>query len=166
MVEGQPTKLVAAGNKGAKGAMHALRRSDGSLLWTRTLGEGTADGARGLFTSTTWSGKHLLVACNEGGPATLYALDGATGNIVWRRTLKFQVWGRISVANGVGFVGVGAQLEAFDADTGEVIKTFPSPSGGTIAGTITIANGRVAFGEGLAWSSGIGGRMLTVLTIP
>jgi polyvinyl alcohol dehydrogenase (cytochrome) len=165
MVEGQPTKLVAAGNKSSEGAMHALRRADGSLLWTRKLGEGSADGSRGLFASTTWSGKHLLVACNEGGPATLYALDGATGNIVWRRALEFQVWGRISVANGVGFVGVGRRLEVFDVDTGELIKTVPS-SGGTVAGTITIANGRVAFGEGLSWSSGFAGKMLTVLALP
>jgi polyvinyl alcohol dehydrogenase (cytochrome) len=166
MVDGQPTKLVAAGNKGSQGAMHALRRADGALLWTRKLGEGSADGASGLFASTTWSGKHLLVACNEGGPATLYALDGATGDIVWQRALEFQVWGRISVANGVGFVGVGSQLEVFDVDTGDLIKTFPSGSGGTIAGTITIANGRVAFGEGLTWSSGRSGKMLTVLAIP
>jgi outer membrane protein assembly factor BamB len=95
----------------------------------------------------------------------LYALDGATGDVAWMRKLEGLVWGRIAVANGVGFVGTGDELEAFDVDTGKVIKSFKS-KGGTIAGTITIANGRVAFGEGLTWSSGVAGRTLTVLAVP
>lgn len=165
-VNGQPTKLVAAGNKGSEGALYALRRGDGTLVWTRTLCEGAADGSRGLFASTTWSGKQLIVACNEGGPATLYGIDGGTGDILWQRALSGQVWGRISVANGVGFAGVGPQLEAFDADSGALIKAYASKSGSTIAGTVTIANGRVAYGEGLTWSTGVPGKMLTVLAVP
>jgi hypothetical protein len=55
-------------------------------------------------------------------------------------------------------------LEAFDVDTGAVIKSWQS-SGGTIASTITISRGRVAFGEGLSWSSGVRGTKLTMLAI-
>jgi outer membrane protein assembly factor BamB len=119
----------------------------------------------GVFTNSTWTGKNMLFACNESGPSTLFALDGATGDIVWMRKLDSLVWGRISVANGVGFVGNGDELEAFDVDTGKLIKSFPS-KGGTVAGTVTIANGRVAFGEGLTWSSGVAGKTLTVLALP
>jgi polyvinyl alcohol dehydrogenase (cytochrome) len=162
LVDGVMTPLVASGAK--SGAAHAVRRDDGTLVWTRSLGSGTANGSRGIFVNATWSGKHMLFACNEGGPATLYALDGATGAIAWMRSLPGQVWGRISAANGVGFVGTGTTLEVFDVDTGAAITSVPS-KGGTIAGTITVANGRVAFGEGLSWSSGRRGSKLTVLAV-
>jgi outer membrane protein assembly factor BamB len=162
MVDGVMTQLVSAGAK--SGAAHAVRRDDGMLVWTRSLCTGTADGSRGIFVNSTWTGKYMLFACNEASSATLYALDGATGDVAWMRTLPGLVWGRMSVANGVGFVGTGTTLEVFDVDTGMVLKSVPS-KGGTVAGTITIANGRVAFGEGLSWSSGVRGSTLTVLTV-
>jgi polyvinyl alcohol dehydrogenase (cytochrome) len=162
MVDGTMTKLAAAGDKG--GVAHAIRRDTGEELWRRTLGTGAADGSSGIFTNSTWSGKYMLFALNKGGPATLFALDGATGDIKWMRDLDGQVWGRTAVANGVGFVGTGTNLEVFDVETGELIKSFPS-NGGTVAGTISVANGRVAFGEGLTWSSGVAGTKVTVLTL-
>ena len=162
MVEGQMTKLAGAGCKG--GVAMAVRRDTGAEVWKRTLCMGQADGSRGIFVNSTWDGKNLLVACNEGGPATLYALDGGTGNVTWMRALPAQVWGRMSVANGVGFVGTGTKLEVFDTADGKVLTTINS-KGGTVAGTITIANGRVAFGEGLTWSSGVRGTKMTVLTV-
>jgi polyvinyl alcohol dehydrogenase (cytochrome) len=161
-IDGTPTELVSAGAK--SGSAHAIRRDNGMLVWSRALGTGAADGSRGIFVNSTWSGRSMLFACNAGSSATLYALDGATGDIVWQRSLPGLAWGRISVANGVGFIGAGTTLEVFDTDTGEVIKSFPS-NGGTVAGTITIANGRVAYGEGLSWSSGRRGSTLTVLAL-
>jgi polyvinyl alcohol dehydrogenase (cytochrome) len=162
MVDGVMTALVSAGAK--SGSAHAVRRDNGELVWTRNLGPGTANGSQGIFVNSTWTGKYMLFACNKGGPATLYALDGATGNIVWERPLAGSVWGRMSVANGVGFVGTGTKLEVFDVDTGDVIKSFDS-KGGTVAGTITIREGRVAFGEGLSWANGVRGSTLTVLSV-
>lgn len=161
MVAGALTKLVAGAQKG--GNVHGLTR-DGKEVWTRMLCTGAADGSSGIFTNLAWAGKNLIVACNEGGPATLYGLDGATGNIAWMRKLSAQVWGRTAVANGVGFVGTGKALEAFDVDTGALIKSFNAKAG-TIASTITVSRGRVAFGEGLSWSSGVRGSTLTVLAI-
>jgi outer membrane protein assembly factor BamB len=117
------------------------------------------------MSNTTWSGRHVLVACNEGGPSTLHALDGATGATVWQRPLTGQVWGRISVADGVGLVGVAQTLELFDIDTGASITSLPSKRG-TVASTVSVANSRVAFGEGLRWSGGAAGSMLTVLGVP
>jgi outer membrane protein assembly factor BamB len=163
MVGGVMTKLIGAGNKG--GEAHVVRADTGAMVWERSLCAGAADGSRGIFTNSTWSGKNLLVACNGLAGATLYALDGATGEMAWMRQLSGPVWGRTAVANGVGFVGAGSKLEVFDVDTGMSIKSFDS-KGGTIAGTITVANGRVAFGEGLSWSSGVRGSTLTVLAIP
>ena len=163
MIGGQLVKVASAGDKG--GTAHAINRADGKELWKRSLGMGQADGSRGIFTNSAWTGKYMLFAINEAGPATLYALDGATGDIKWMRKLDASVWGRTAVANGVGFAGVGTNLEAFDIETGAKIKSWPS-KGGTIASTITVANGRVAFGEGLTWSSGKAGSTLTVLALP
>ena len=163
MVAGQMTKLVAAGAKG--GTIHALRRDTGMEVWTRSICSGSADGSSGIFVNSTWSGKNMLFACNRVGGATLFGFDGGSGEMKFMRALPGQVWGRISVANGVGFVGAGKTLEVFDTDTGATIKSFPS-KGGTVAGTVSISNGRVAFGEGLSWSSGTAGRTLTVLKVP
>jgi outer membrane protein assembly factor BamB len=163
MIDGVMTQLVSAGAK--SGSAHAVRRDTGELVWTRSLGTGQADGSRGIFTNSTWSGSDMLFACNNGSNATLFALNGATGEISWMRNLPGLVWGRMAVANGVGFVGTGNALEVFDVASGAVIKSVPS-KGGTVAGTITVANGRVAYGEGLSWSSGVRGTMLTVLAVP
>jgi polyvinyl alcohol dehydrogenase (cytochrome) len=162
MVNGVMTKMVADGAKG--GTVHGLQREDGKEVWTRSLCMGQADGSNGIFTNFTWTGKNLFVSCNAGGPAKLFGLDPATGDILWMRDLQGQTWGRAASANGVGFVGSGSTMEAFDVDTGALIKSWPS-KGGTLAGGITVAHGRVAFGEGLQWSSGIAGTTLTVLAI-
>ena len=93
-------------------------------------------------------------------------IDASTGDILWMRALKGSVFGRMAFANGVGFVGTGAAVEAFDVDTGVLIKSFPS-KGGTVASTITISHGRVAFGEGISWLPAglVAGSTLTVLGI-
>jgi glucose dehydrogenase len=162
-VSGVMTKLVADGMKG--GTIHAINRETGTMVWSRSVCMGTADGSLGIFTNFMWTGKNLVTACNTATGATLFGLDGATGDMQWMRQLSGQVWGRTANANGVGFVGTGPNLEAFDVDTGALIKSFPG-KGGSIASTITIANGRVAFGEGLSWSSGVRGTTLTVLALP
>ena len=90
-------------------------------------------------------------------------MNGATGDIVWQRKLEGLVWGRISVANGVGFIGNDNVLEAFDIETGALLYSYKNKG---LAGVITIANGRVVFGEGLAWASGQSGSKLTVLKVP
>jgi polyvinyl alcohol dehydrogenase (cytochrome) len=161
-VAGQSTKLVTAAEKG--GSIHAIRRDDGTRLWTRKLSGGSADGSRGVMNNTTWSGKHILVASNEYEYSTLFALDGATGEIAWQRKLAGLVWSRISVANGVGFVGHEKVLEAFDADSGELLYSYETD--GTLSGVVTIADGRVAFGEGMSWIRGTSGKLLRVLTVP
>jgi polyvinyl alcohol dehydrogenase (cytochrome) len=164
MAAGAATKMVADGTK--YGNVVALNRLTGEMVWKRDVCKsGSADGNAGLFTNFAYSGKSIVCACNEMGPATLYALDAATGDMLWMRALKGRVWGRMAFANGVGVVGTGEAVEIFDVDTGAVIKTFQS-KGGTVASTITISRGRIAFGEGFSWSSGNrAGSTLTVLGI-
>lgn len=163
MIGGAMEKVVAGATK--YGYVVALKRMTGDLIWKRDICKsGSADGNQGLFTNFAFSGKSLVGACNEGGPATLVALDPATGDMQWMRALPGRVFGRMAFANGVGFVGTGEVVEAFDVETGTLIKSFPS-KGGTVASTITISRGRVTFGDGIAWlPAGLkAGSTLTVL---
>lgn len=163
MIDGVATPMVSAGQK--SGDVHGVRRDDGTLVWTRKLCGGSANGSLGIFVNSSWSGKHMLFACNTGAASTLYALDGATGDMVWEANLPGLVYGRISSANGVGFVGAGRQMVIFDSDSGDIIKMIPS-EGGTVTGTVTIVDGRVAYGEGMSWSGAAPGSTLTVLHLP
>jgi polyvinyl alcohol dehydrogenase (cytochrome) len=160
MIDDQLTPMISAGSKG--GSIHGVRRDTGELVWARELCPGSVYGERGIFTNGAWSGQLMLFACSKNGSADLVGINGANGEIAWMRTLNANVWGRISAANGVGAVGAGASLEVFDTETGAQLKSYPS-MGGTVAGTISIAHGRIAYGEGLAWVDGNPGRFLTVL---
>ncbi|HET8932824.1 MAG TPA: PQQ-binding-like beta-propeller repeat protein [Polyangiales bacterium] len=163
MIGGAMEKVVAGGTK--YGYIVVLKRATGDLIWKRDICKmGSADGDNGLFTNFSFSGKGFVGACNEAGPATLVSLDPATGDMQWSRSLPGRVFGRMAFANGVGFVGTGEAVEAFDVDTGTMIKSFPSKAG-TVASTITISRGRVTFGDGIAWlPAGLkAGSTLTVL---
>jgi outer membrane protein assembly factor BamB len=158
-------KVVSGATK--YGYLVTLKRETGELIWKRDVCKGgSADGGQGLFTNYSYSGTGFVAACNEGGPATLLSVDPATGDMQWMRPLSGPVFGRMAFANGVGFVGTGATVEAFDAATGAVIKSFPS-KGGTVASTITISRGRVAFGDGISWivPGLLAGSTLTVLGV-
>lgn len=161
MVDGVATPMVAAGQK--SGAVHGLKRADGAEVWTRSLCSGTRDGSGGIFTNGAWSGKHMLFACN-GETTKLFGVDGASGEVLFEKPLPGRVWGRISTIPGVGFVGAGKELVIFDSDTGEQLKSV-SGEGGSVTGTITVAHGRVAYGEGMGWSSAAPGSTLTVLAL-
>jgi polyvinyl alcohol dehydrogenase (cytochrome) len=163
MIGGVLTKVVSSGNK--SGEAHAVKRDDGMLIWTRKLCPGSRDGSLGIFVNSTWSGKYMMFACNTAGASTIYGLDAATGDIKWMTPVTGEAYGRMSATPGVGYVGAGKNLVVFDSDTGKILKMFPS-KGGTVAGTPSIANGRVAFGEGLTWATGVSGRTLTVLKLP
>ena len=109
----------------------------------------------------------MLYACNALAGATLFGLDGATGAVLWQTPMPGKVWGRISSANGVGFVGAGNQMVIFDTDSGEIFKMIPAEGGrASVTGTVTIVDGRVAYGEGMTWSSAAAGSTLTVLELP
>jgi len=166
VVGGAQEKMIASATK--YGYVVALKRLTGQLVWKRDICKmGSPDGNHGLFTNFSFSGESLVAACNEGGMGTLISLNPSTGDFLWSRPLPGRVFGRMAFANGVGFVGTGEAVEAFDVDSGALIKSFPS-KGGTVASTITISRGRVAFGEGLAWlpSGLIAGSTLTVLGLP
>jgi hypothetical protein len=83
----------------------------------------------------------------------LFALNPTTLDVIWERQLGANVWNPITVANGVGFVGEGNTLQAFNTETGEVLGEWPFV--GTITGGAAIANGYVCVQSGISYFSGI-----------
>ena len=162
-VRGETKPLMAGGAK--SGQVYALDRRTGEMVWTNKHGPGSLDGDLGIFVNTAWTGTYVLVALNrnEGSEdsATLAALDGATGALMWERVpeRKADVLGRITVANGVGFVGLADQLDVFDVDNGKLIKTVYT-NGPTALGTASIADGIVAFGTGV--DSAVGSKLIVL----
>jgi polyvinyl alcohol dehydrogenase (cytochrome) len=162
VVEGGTRKLLGIGQK--SGVFWSLDRMTGDVVWQRALGPGTAVG--GILNNGAYDGTRLLVASSnatssapgsepangDGGTSVLFALDPANGDIFWERQLPADVWGPITVANGVGFVGIDRRLEAFDVETGDKLLDFPVV--GTVASTPVVANGRVYFGSGMQFVIG------------
>jgi outer membrane protein assembly factor BamB len=167
-------KLVAGGNKG--GDFWVLDRETGEILKQVNLGPGGASRG-GFFISGAWDGKHLLAACNlatstEPGSeqssaaeaAVLFALQPETLDIVWSRQVKGPVFGPISVANGVGLFGKNMTLQAFNTETGEVLKEFATD--GSIASAPAVSNGYVVFGSGMSWQGATSGTKYYALKVP
>jgi polyvinyl alcohol dehydrogenase (cytochrome) len=165
-------KLVAGGNKG--GDFWVVDRETGTVLKKVNLGPGSAFKG-GIFVSGAWDGKRLLTVCNgatstepgsetEGSPAVLYALDPLTLEIQWMRQVAGPVYSPITVANGVGFYGKNATLQAFDTETGEVLFEFPTE--GTIATAPAISNGYVVFGSGMTWIQSLPGSKYYAFKVP
>lgn len=163
-------KLVAGAAK--SGIIHVWDRLAGGTPTSRTLG-GASAFAGGVFQGLAFDGEHLIVVSNgatssaPGGEPTngdfgqstsvLFALVPDTLEIVWERQLGSLVYSPITIANGIGFLGVNTWLEAFDTATGDVLfkERMPIPEGltvpGTIASGVTISSGRVFFGSGMNW---------------
>ena len=156
--------------------------ANGASIWSTP----SADVAGGRAYASTGN--------NYGTPATdtsdaIIAFELGSGTIIWKnQRTENDTFGGFGGGPDYGFganpvlyetmvdgvmtqlVSAGAKsggnrMEVFDLDSGAMIKSFPS-KGGTVAGTITISNGRVAYGEGLSWSSGVRGSTLTVLSVP
>lgn len=157
-------KLVAGGNKG--GDFWVLDRTSGDILQKRNLCNPSGGNAfkGGVFVNGAWDGERLLAACNKLTGATLFGLDPSTLDIVWQRDVTGPVFGPISVANGVGFVGDNMTLQAFNTETGDVLKKFETEA--TIASAPAVSNGYVVFGSGMAWIQSTGGSKYYALKVP
>jgi outer membrane protein assembly factor BamB len=156
-------KLVAAGQK--SGQMYVFDRVTGDLLKMRDFG-GASSMPGGFFQALAFDGKELVTVCNlakSEGPGSepsnglskgtttsaLFALDPLTLDVIWERQLGAYVWGPLTIANGVGYVGIETEMQAFNVSTGE--KLFSTTVGGTITGAITVSDGRLFFQSGMSF---------------
>jgi outer membrane protein assembly factor BamB len=147
-IDKKDQQLVAATTR--DGIVHVSNAETGEWLWQSHFLQPTSDeGEQGILANGAWSGSALLFAANQQDKATLFAHDPLDGKVLWHRELDATVLGRITVANGVGFVGAGAQLIVFDPSDGTILHTVASVSAAaTVAGIVSVADGVVAFGTG------------------
>jgi polyvinyl alcohol dehydrogenase (cytochrome) len=155
-------KLAAGGAK--MGDVFVVDRMTGEIIKQRNVGTSSAFKG-GIFNNGAWDGSSVLVACNAlAGPSTLFALDPLTLDIKWERPLNGPVYGPISVANGVGFVGDNNVLHVFDTATGDMLMEFQTE--GTISTAPAISDGYVVFGSGMPWIQSINGTKYYALKVP
>lgn len=136
-IGGVSTELVGACNK--DGIFYALRTSDMTLAWKRTVGTATSDGGDSCIGNAVFDGAHLFVPSNNttiSGTAyqgSVRQLDPATGNTVWVRGLSANVPGALALNGGGVLVaathdyipsGLTQQAYLLDAATGNVITTI------------------------------------------
>ncbi len=92
---------------------------------------------------------------SHGGMGNFIAWDAGKGEIVWSIPEEFSVWsGALATAGGVVFYGtLEGYLKAIDAETGEELYRFKTPSG-IIGNVMTYEHGGKQY---VAVYSGIGG---------
>ncbi len=153
-------KLLAAGSK--SGDVFIWDRITGTQIQRRNLCGGELLHG-GVMQGLSFDGQHLILQCNngtstgpgsepsngDGGTSLLAALIPDTLEVAWERQLGANVWSPITLANGVGYLGMSTRLEAFDLETGA--RLFQYQVGGTIGSGVTVSNGRIFFGSGMTW---------------
>jgi polyvinyl alcohol dehydrogenase (cytochrome) len=175
-IDGVERKLLGAGQK--SGIFWVLDRQTGEIVWQRRVSDGSAL-IGGVFNNGAYDGRRIVVAGNNGPPgpgpepadaeprtgtvgtSVLTALDPATGDVRWERELPEWVWAPITLADGVGFVAVDRELQAFDTKTGE--RLFGIETEGTISSAPVVIGDRVYFGSGLSYFTTTGGRTVYAL---
>ena len=92
---------------------------------------------------------------SHGGMGNFIAWDATTGKIVWSIPEQFSAWGgALATAGDVVFYGtLEGYLKAVDAQTGEELYKFKTPSG-IIGNVMTYAHGGKQY---VAVLSGVGG---------
>jgi len=141
-------RVLAAGQK--TGILHALDPdADGKLLWRKKLAEGgilggiewgpATDGKRFYVAKAdvTWRDQRFISADTELNPDTgggTVAVDAATGDIIWeappvscdgRKNCSPGQTAAVTAIPGVVFSGsLAGIMQAFDADTGEVLWRY------------------------------------------
>jgi polyvinyl alcohol dehydrogenase (cytochrome) len=159
-----PTLFTAGGRpmvgvQNKNGIYYAFdRRSLGSgPVWETRIskaGECPECGA-GNISSSAWDGRQLYVG---GGSTTINgtsckggidALRPANGEILWQECLPDgPVIGAITAVHGVGFLGEGTLLKAFDTNTGRILFSYQDASPGSgFWGPAAISNGTLYIGN-------------------
>jgi polyvinyl alcohol dehydrogenase (cytochrome) len=152
--------IVGIGQK--SGIYWALNASNGSIVWSTTVGPGgvtggiqwgTATDRRRIYVQITNSG-HATYTLANGGPTIDWgswaALDVGTGRILWQvpdPTPGTIDPGAVSVANGVMYAGsYSGTMYGLNAASGQVLFSFPS--GGSVIDAPSIVAGTVYWGSG------------------
>lgn len=137
-----------------RGCLHAIRESDGTVLWSRFMGyepELTCSMALGIVSSVVVRSENNTTVLYFHAPdGYLYKLNANDGSTIWRSLVMIPsttandvyAWSSPTVANGKVIIGVSSncdvpfvqgQVRAYDASTGNLLwthKTIPDGFGG------------------------------------
>ena len=140
------TPLVAAAGK--DGVLYALRASDLSLVWQKTIGIwcGCPQCGCGSLSTPAFDGEVLYAAGGGTDPqdyynGTVYALNPATGRTIWRTPVPGVVIAPLTIANNLVFAGTLTGLEILDAFEGTKLWSEPFP--GTFYSQPVVSNGTI-----------------------
>ncbi len=145
------------------GVYFALDRESGQIRWRTNVTVGSVLG--GIISASAYADGLIFVASNEfvASRTAVVAIDARNGEIVWRESMSNLTYGSVAHANGVVYVGSTAgSISAFDALSGAVLWVDRTPNNQPIAGSPTVANGRLLVPWGYQWTlregnSGSGG---------
>jgi polyvinyl alcohol dehydrogenase (cytochrome) len=143
--------IVGIGVK--SGNYFALDRDSGEIIWQTTITAGAVLG--GVISAPAYADGLIFVASNQfvASSSTQVAIDARNGDIVWRESYGGLTYGGVSYANGVVFsASESGAIYARDAMSGAALWTDAAPDGQPIAGSPTVANGRLIVPWGYSWT--------------
>lgn len=111
-------ELVEVGT--VEGTFAALDATDGTVLWSRKLVDGSA--VHGFIASPAFDGTNMYVA-SASPPGGVFALRATTGASVWHQATGLPVYSAPAVARGVVVFGSGAVFGDFNAGTLTALST-------------------------------------------
>jgi polyvinyl alcohol dehydrogenase (cytochrome) len=147
--------FVGAGSK--NGTYYALDRATGQVVWQTPMTAGGPFG--GALGSAAFVDGKVIASSNEGDApqkkSKVMALDPATGAIRWTVELDGYIFGPVSAAPGVAFVGTdSAEMVGLDVRTGAKVWTFKAPA--QVGGGASLVDGRLLWGYGFTLFAGAG----------
>jgi polyvinyl alcohol dehydrogenase (cytochrome) len=135
------------------GTYFALNRDTGEIVWRTSISLGSVLG--GVISAPAYADGLIFVASNEfvASTSTAVAIDARSGDIVWREGYSGLTYGGVAHANGVVFMAsVSGGIYAYDALSGNALWADRAPDGQPIAGSPTVASGRLIVPWGYQWT--------------
>lgn len=143
--------LVGIGIK--SGDYFALARDSGEIVWRNRLGSGSVLG--GVISASAYADGTIFVANNNFVLSTTraVAIDAQSGDTSWSADLSGMTYAGVAHANGIVFFGsTSGTIQAFDAGSGEALWVDQTPNNQPIAGSPTVADGKLLVPWGYQWT--------------
>jgi polyvinyl alcohol dehydrogenase (cytochrome) len=143
--------IVGIGVK--SGTYYALDRDTGAMVWMKMITGGSSLG--GIVSASAYANGMIFVASNVGlgGPTHAVALNAKDGTQLWMNEIPNVTYGGVAHANGVVFVGTtDGSIFAYDGAKGTMLWTDRPNKMEPIAGSPSIANGKLLVPWGYSWT--------------
>jgi polyvinyl alcohol dehydrogenase (cytochrome) len=135
------------------GNFYALDRDSGAVRWMAAISGGSPLG--GVISASAYADGLIFAVSNSfaASRSTAVAIDARNGQIVWRFDMNNLTYGGVAHANGVVYIGSTAgTIYAFAGATGDMLWADQTPSQQPIAGSPTVAQGRLIVPWGYQWT--------------